>query len=117
GRGRGATRKAWKNNADAFLRAGTGKADAATLLGAVAADPNAPAFARAGALTELAPYVSPTNINHSRSALADPDPMVRIGALEMLANVSAVQIWPLVSPLLTDSNRGVRIRAVALLPP
>src|SRR5262249_33163119 len=68
-----------------------------------------------GALTELAPYVSPTNINHSRSALADPDPMVRIGALEMLANVSAAQIWPLVSPLLTDSNRGVRIRAVALL--
>src|SRR5262245_41919252 len=57
----------------------------------------------------------PANINPARSALADPDPMVRIGALEMLANVSAAQIWPLVSPLLADSNRGVRIRAVTLL--
>ena len=47
--------------------------------------------------------------------MLDPDPMVRIGALDMLANVSAAQIWPLVSPLLADSNRGVRIRAVALL--
>jgi len=47
--------------------------------------------------------------------LLDPDPMVRIGALDMLANVSAAQIWPLVSPLLADFNRGVRIRAVALL--
>jgi len=37
----------------------------------------------------------PANINPARSALADPDPMVRIGALEMLANVSAAQIWPL----------------------
>ena len=85
------------------------------LLGVVAADPNAPAYARASALTELAPYVSPANINLARSALADPDPMVRIGALDMLANVSAAQIWPLVSPLLADFNRGVRIRAVALL--
>jgi tetratricopeptide (TPR) repeat protein len=33
----------------------------------------------------------------------------------MLANVSAAQIWPLVSPLLADSNRGVRMRAAAVL--
>jgi len=38
----------------------------------VAADPNAPAFARASAPTELAPYVSPANINLARSALARP---------------------------------------------
>src|SRR5262244_3835925 len=111
----GANRKGWQKYAEAFHSAWTGQADAATLLGVVAADPNAPAFARASALTELAPYVSPANINLARSALADPDPMVRIGALDMLANVSAAQIWPLVSPLLTDSNRGVRTRAAALL--
>jgi tetratricopeptide (TPR) repeat protein len=33
----------------------------------------------------------------------------------MLANAPASQIWPLVSPLLSDSVRGVRVRAVALL--
>src|SRR5262249_38477470 len=112
---RGGTGKGGKKSPEPSLRTGTGHADAATLLGVVAADPNAPAFARASALTELAPYVSPANISLARSALADPDPMVRIGALDMLANVSAAQIWPLVSPLLADSNRGVRIRAVALL--
>jgi len=40
---------------------------------------------------------------------------VRIGALDMLANVSPAQIWPLAAPLLSDSSRGVRIRAAALL--
>jgi predicted CXXCH cytochrome family protein len=111
----GANRKGWQKYAEAFHSTWTDQADAAALLGVVAADPNVPSFARASALTELAPYVSPANINLARSALADPDPMVRIGALEMLANVSAAQLWPLVSPLLADSNRGVRIRAVALL--
>jgi predicted CXXCH cytochrome family protein len=111
----GANRKGWQKYAEAFHSVWTGQADAAALLAVVAADPNAPAFARASALTELAPYVSPANINLARSALADPDPMVRIGALDMLANVSAAQIWPLVSPLLADSNRGVRMRAAAVL--
>jgi tetratricopeptide (TPR) repeat protein len=111
----GANRKGWQKYAAAFHSAWSDQAEAAALLAIVAADANAPAFARASALTELAPYVSPANINLARSALADPDPMVRIGALDMLANVSATQLWPLVSPLLTDSNRGVRMRAVALL--
>ena len=100
---------------EAFHSAWTGQADAAALLGVVAADPNAPAFARASALTELGPYVSPANINLARAGLSDPDPMMRIGAFDMLQRVPANQLWPLVSPLLSDSNRGVRIRAAALL--
>jgi Flp pilus assembly protein TadD len=40
---------------------------------------------------------------------------VRIGGLDMLEGVPANQRWPLASPLLSDSNRGVRIRAAALL--
>ena len=80
----GANRKGWQKYAEAFHSAWTVQADAAALLAVVAADPNAPAFARASALTELAPYVSPANINLARSALADPDPMVRLGALDMI---------------------------------
>ena len=49
------------------------------------------------------------------AGLADPDPMVRIGALDMLESVPAGRIWPLASPLLADPVRGVRIRAAALL--
>src|SRR5262249_5172124 len=111
----GPNRKGWPRYAEAFHSAWSNQADAAALLGAVAGDANTPAFARASALTELAPYLSPANINLARGALADPDPMVRIGALDMLANVSPTQIWSLVAPLLTDSNRGVRIHAAALL--
>jgi predicted CXXCH cytochrome family protein len=111
----GANRKGWQKYAEAFHSTWTDQADAAALLGVVAADPNAPSFARASALTELALYVSPANINLARSGLADPDPMVQIGALDMLANVSAAQIWPLASPLLSDSSPGVRMRAAALL--
>jgi len=111
----GANRKGWQKYAEAFHAAWNDQADVAALLAVVAADANTPAFARAGALSELAPYVSLANINLARSALVDPDPMVRIGALDMFANVSPSQIWPLVSPLLSDSNRGVRIRAAALL--
>jgi Flp pilus assembly protein TadD len=81
----------------------------------VASDRNTPAFARASALTELAPRVSPSNIDLARAGLADPDPMVRIGALDMLENVPASEIWALVAPLLSDPIPGVRIRAAALL--
>jgi predicted CXXCH cytochrome family protein len=111
----GPNRKGLQNYAEAFHAAWTGRSDAAALLGKVAADPSVPSFVRASALTELAPRLSPANIGLARAGLSDPDPMVRIGALDMLANVSAAQLWPLVSPLLSDSNRGVRIRAAALL--
>jgi tetratricopeptide (TPR) repeat protein len=66
-------------------------------------------------LTELAARVSPSNISLARAGLSDTDPMVRIGALDMLENVPAVQIWPLAAPLLSDPVRGVRIRAASLL--
>ena len=71
------------------------------------ADRDAPAVARATALAELAPRISPENVNIARSGLSDPDPMVRIGALEMLEDVPAGQVWPAASPLLSDPvSRG-----------
>ena len=105
----------FQNYGAAFHAARTDATDAAALLAVVAADGNAPAVARASALSELAPRVSPANVNVARSGLSDPDPMVRIGALDMLANLPAAQIWPLVSPLLADPVRGVRIRTASLL--
>ena len=111
----GPERKGFQKYADAFDAAWTDKTNAATLLAAVAADRGTPAITRASALTELASHVSPSNIGLARMALSDPDPMVRIGALDMLENVPATQIWPVASPLLSDPSRGVRIRAVSLL--
>ena len=113
----GPRREGFQTYAAAFQAARTDAADAAALLAAVAADSNAPGVARASALSELASHVSPGNIAAARAGLADSDPMVRIGALDMLENVPAGQLWPYVSPLLADPVRGVRIKAAALLAP
>ncbi|MGZ8325191.1 MAG: tetratricopeptide repeat protein, partial [Rhodoplanes sp.] len=111
----GPNRKGLHTYGEAFQAAWTGEATAASLLAAIAAKDGMPAIARASALAQLAPHLSPSNIDLARAGLADPDPMVRIGALDMLQNAPAIRIWPLVSPLLSDPSRGVRIRAVSLL--
>ncbi len=111
----GPDREGFQKYAAAFHSAWQSRPDAAALLAAVASDPDAPAFARAGALADLAPFVSPANLELVRNALSDPDPMVRIGALDMLQNAPPSQIWKLASPLLSDPVRGVRIKAAELL--
>jgi predicted CXXCH cytochrome family protein len=111
----GADRKGFQTYGNALHASRGDRLDAATLLAVVAADGNAPAIARAAALDELAPRASPANINAARGALTDPDPMVRIGALDALEHLPAGQVWPWVSPLLADPVRGVRIRAASLL--
>ena len=111
----GSARKGFQNYAEAFHASRTDRSDAAALLAVVAASPTTPAIARASALSELHSRVSPANIDVARKGLADPDPMVRISALDMLDDLPGNRIWPIVSPLLTDPSRGVRIRAVSVL--
>jgi predicted CXXCH cytochrome family protein len=111
----GPKREGFQKFAEAFHAAWMSQADAAALLARVASDQDSPAFVRASALAELAPSISAANVNLARAGLSDPDPMVRIGALDMLSGVPAAQLWPVVAPLLMDASRGVRIRAVALL--
>lgn len=94
-----------------FHAAWTEQTDAQVLLSAVASAADMPAVARASALVELpAP-----DIELARRALADPDPVVRIGALDMLEAWPSEQLWGPASTLLSDPVRGVRIRAAELL--
>ena len=111
----GPNRKGFQNYAAGLHAAWTGRADAAALLAEIAADRQAPAIARASALTELGPRNSPSIADLARKGLTDPDPMVRIGALDTLEGMPVAQRWPLASPLLTDAVQGVRIRAASLL--
>ncbi|WP_347341022.1 tetratricopeptide repeat protein [Bradyrhizobium hipponense] len=113
----GPRRGGFQTYAAAFHAARNEAKDAAALLAVVAADKDAPGVARASALSDLASRVSPQNFALAQTALADPDPMVRIGALDMLDGLPVSQLWPLASPLLSDPVRGVRIRAVSLLAP
>ncbi len=112
----GPDRKGFQKYAEAFDAAWTDKTDAAALLAAVAADRDTPGHcARERADRAWHPTSRPRMSAWRGRSLSDPDPMVRIGALDMLENVPAAQIWPVVSPLLSDPSRGVRIRAVSLL--
>ena len=111
----GPDRKGFQNYAEAFHASWTDRSDAAALLSIVTASPTTPAIARASALGELHSRVTPANIELARRGLTDADPMVRIGALDMLDGLPGNRIWPLVSPLLSDPSRGVRIRAVSVL--
>ena len=61
-----------------------GRPEAENLLAAVASNGNTPSYVRAGALAELNAFVSPANLDLARKGLADPDPVVRLGALDML---------------------------------
>jgi predicted CXXCH cytochrome family protein len=111
----GPQREGLQNYGEAFHAGWHGEPDAARLLAASAADAGTPGFVRASAIAALAADVSPRNVDLARSALADPDPVLRLGALDMLDAVPADQLWPLISPLLSDPIRGVRIRVAALL--
>ena len=99
------------------MRRGPRRRDAAALLGAVAGDPRCSAYARASALAELGLVPFARQHRPGARGLSDPDPLVRIGALDMLEGVPPDQLWRLISPLLSDPSRGVRIRAAALLAP
>lgn len=111
----GPTRKGFQTYAPAFSAAWANGLEAGRLLAAIASDPAVPGIARATALAELGDHLSPALVALARSSLADPDPLVRLGALDMLERVPAVQIRALLSPLLRDPVRGVRMRAAQLL--
>jgi predicted CXXCH cytochrome family protein len=97
--------------AAAFRAAWTDQPDAQVLLSALASATNVPALVRASALAEL-----PTpSIDLATRGLSDPDPEVRLGALDMLESLPPEQRWPLAAPLLSDPVRGVRIRVAELL--
>jgi len=111
----GPDRKGLQTYADAFHAAWESEPNAGTALSEVVAGNDMPAFARAGALAELTAYPSASTARQVQKGLADKDPLVRIAALDHFEGVSPAQLWPLLSPLLSDPVRGVRIRAASLL--
>lgn len=107
----GPERQGFQTYARGFHAAWNELADAQVLLAALAGAGEVPGLVRASALAEL-----PTpDINLIRRGLSDPDPLVRLGALDGLEGMPADQLWSLASTQLTDPVRGVRIRAAELL--
>jgi tetratricopeptide (TPR) repeat protein len=97
--------------AAAFSDARAGNPAAESALVALAGDATVPDIARATAVLELAPLLSPRSGSALEQALKDPSPLVRIGALRALEVLPPAQRYPFVRPLLADPLLAVRSEA------
>jgi tetratricopeptide (TPR) repeat protein len=111
----GPERKGLQNFAPALQAARHMQLNAPQLLSDVAGDTTQPAIARATALSEMAPWLSPARFATLNRGLEDPDPLVRIGALQGLAGMPPEQRWATAGPMLRDPVLAVRMAVVAYL--
>ncbi len=81
----------------------------------LARSPAAPAIIRATAATLAQPHAGPGTLQAAREMLQDPDPLVRIAGLGMVAPMDLANRVLSASPLLSDPVRGVRIEAANTL--
>ena len=82
---------------------------------ALAADGSQPGIARATALAQLGEFWSASMASTVESALRDPDPLVRMGALQASVALPPERRAPLGTPLLRDPVRAVRLAAAHAL--
>ncbi len=111
----GPVRKGFQTWTATFAAARAGEPDAAALLLKLATGPDAPSIVRATAFESLADYPSRDAAAASQRGLADPDPLVRLGALRTLRAFPVEASWQLAKALLADPVLGVRIEAAGLL--
>lgn len=111
----GPERKGFQNFGAALHDSRTGAPDAARGLMALANDPQAPAIARATALSDLRRHLSATVMPALEAGLADPDPMVRGAALDTLLAAPPSERVRLAASLIDDPSRIVRIKAARVL--
>jgi predicted CXXCH cytochrome family protein len=70
-----------------------------------------PAIARGTAVQALGAWPSEASLTALDKALADPDPLVRLGGLQALDSLPLEQRWPSANRLLDDSMRSLRVLA------
>jgi predicted CXXCH cytochrome family protein len=81
----------------------------------LASDPQAPAIARATALSLLDRYPSPNSLQTARSTSTSQNPLIRLGSLEALEAVDPRLRLPIAVQMLDDPVLAVRIEAARLL--
>ena len=103
--------------AGAFVADDYGGRAAAESLVAVFADSTHPPIVRASALARLGRYPGTTPMDLVRGATRNRDPLVRLGALQVLEAATPDQRVALAVSLLRDERRAVRQGAAWLLAP
>jgi Tfp pilus assembly protein PilF len=76
-----------------------------------------PGIVRATVLASVSPPLQADGIEFIERSLADPDPLVRMAALQAAAGLPPESQLQLAAPLLNDDVRVVRIEAASLLAP
>jgi predicted CXXCH cytochrome family protein len=90
---------------------------AADSLGRVANDSTEPWMVRASALARLAAHPGAVATQAVRASVGDPNPTVRLYALQALENAGEQERLSIAQPLLTDARRAVRQEAAWILAP
>jgi Tfp pilus assembly protein PilF len=101
----------------AFSAADAGALDAPAQLRALAADASHPAIVRATALAQLNGSDSQPALEAFAAGLRDHNPLLRLAALQSLANAPIAARVALAAPLLADPLKALRIEAASLLAP
>lgn len=109
--------RGFQRHAEAFAAASAGALDAGSRLRAVAGDAEQPAIVRASALARLDAASGEASAEQLVRAAADPDPLIRLGALEGLATAAPDRAVAAASARLRDPLRAVRFEAVRLVAP
>ncbi|MCE3240745.1 MAG: hypothetical protein K0Q83_1252 [Deltaproteobacteria bacterium] len=102
--------------AAAFSSHSTGAADAQAQLQAIAAEASHPAIARASALSQLN-GARPHSAEALGAGAKDRNPLLRLAALQSLANGPSDARLRVAAPLLSDPLRAIRIEAASALAP
>jgi len=106
--------------AEVFRSAGIGQLDASERLIALLESQDSPAIVRATALGYLGAYLSPSGVERSIDSLDDPDPLVRLGALEAVNSLPLSIKQDELFMVLDDPILSVRTEAarqLAAIPP
>jgi predicted CXXCH cytochrome family protein len=111
----GESRRREAHYGEAFAAARSGAANAEAALVAVASDGEQPAIVRATALGELAAWLGPASAPVVAHGAADPDPLVRVGAVRGAQGAAPAERLALLAPLLRDPVRAVRIETADAL--
>lgn len=101
--------------AEALATGMQGAPGAERLLSALVADPRQPAIARASAIARLENRLTPATLAVVRDALGDASSLVRRAAVHALAHADPHVRQALVSPLLADAVRVVRLEAATAM--
>ncbi|WP_437733584.1 multiheme c-type cytochrome [Sorangium sp. So ce1335] len=109
--------RSYQTYTEVFARARTAPGDPAVAaeLQRLAADSAIPAIARATALASLRAAPTAASLAVLRSALADPDPLLRRAALGALEGHDPRRTAAVAAPLLADPVRGVRVEAARVV--